>query len=247
MSLCPHKSDVDSSARSPRLLTHTKNPLVTLAHTLFSHSYLTPNIPLPIQPSFITTTKMESRSPTVAAASRSPILEAGDAAFLNLAPKPPGHLFRIVKTLSPGVYVCLPRTLPPPFEPTTEINPDLYDKLVDVRSAFAFATVPNARLHQQLPLLSYARLSDVLYEAVQHNGTSLLLNRHLKMGMQIVAVKMSQDKEKLRKEVEVVESLHRVVEEASLFVGSYVLQFQHTTSPATSLAVLCPTFGPTLQ
>jgi hypothetical protein len=204
-----------------------------------------PNFSLPTQPFSITTTKMDCRSPTIAADSRSPTLKAGDAALLNLAPKPPGHLFRIVKTLSPGVYLCLPRALPPPFEPTTDIDPDLHDKLVDVRSAFA--TVPNARLHQQLPLLSYARLSDVLYEAMQHNGTSFLLNRHLKMAMQLVVVKMSAETEKLRGEVDIVESLHRGVEEASLFIGSYVLQSQHTISPATSFAVLRPVYGPTLQ
>jgi hypothetical protein len=120
---------------------------------------------------------MDSRSPTV------------ELEEFSSAPKPPGSLFRIIKALSPGTYLCLPREFPPPFEPTTSVSADLHAKHGFVHSAFA--TVPNARLQEQLPLLRYARLGDVLFEATRNNGVSFLRARHLKMAMQIVVVKMS--------------------------------------------------------
>jgi hypothetical protein len=160
------------------------------------------------------------------------------------APKPPGSLFRIIKALSPGTYLCLPRELPPPFEQSTSVSADLHAKHGSVHSAFAM--VPNARLQQQLPLLTYTQLSDVLYEGIRNNGVSLLLNRHLKMAMQVVVVKTSQEKERVRKEVEAIEHLHRASEDSSLHIGSCLLSSQHTPSASTSFAVLRPVFGPNL-
>jgi hypothetical protein len=84
-----------------------------------------------------------------------------------------------------------------------------------------------------------------VYQAIQNNGTSFLLTRHLKMAMQLQIMKMSTEKERVRTEVDVVEHLHRVAEgEATLHIGLYILRAQHTLSASTSFAVLRPIFGP---
>jgi hypothetical protein len=167
-----------------------------------------------------------------------------------VAPKPPGQLFRVVKCLSTsassaGVYLCLPRDLPPLFEPSNEIDEDLYGRDADIRNAFQ--TLPGSpRLHQQLPLLSYKKLNDVLYENIQHNGTSSLRNRHLKRLPQLVVVKMRKETDKLRNEVLQVEEQHKRGGKTSLHVGSHVMRAQFTASPSTSYICLRPVFGPTL-
>ena len=111
----------------------------------------------------------------------------------------------------------------------------------------AFQTVRgNMRLRQQLSLLSYKNSSDVLYENMQHNGTSLLQDKHLKMLPRLVVVKMSRDTDLLRKEVLHIEAQHKKGGRATLHVGSHVLRAQFTASTATSFVCLRPVFGPTL-
>jgi hypothetical protein len=145
----------------------------------------------------------------------------------------------------PGIYLCLPRILPPAFEPSSTINSDLPDLLLQMHDAFA--KLPNARLRAQLPLLTYERLSDVTYEAIERDGTSLLVNRHVRLLMQTVVVKMSAEKERIRREVDNVEALRRVGEESSLHIGSSILRSQHTVEASTSFVVLRPVFGPNLS
>jgi hypothetical protein len=167
-------------------------------------------------------------------------------------PRPPGHLFRVVKPFSKSssiteVSLCLPHTLPSSFEPMTDINEDLSTRCASVSAAFGKMT-GNARLRQQLPLLEYERLGDVLYQNIQENRVSSLRRRQIKMLPQLVVVKMSRDKERVRREVEAVEEIHRIGGEvATLHVGSYVLRSQHTEAPEMSYMVLRPIFGPTLE
>ncbi|KAG9192576.1 hypothetical protein G6011_11310 [Alternaria panax] len=170
--------------------------------------------------------------------------------LLMAAPKPPDQLFRVVKPLSTltsssGVFLCLPRALPPSFEPLNEVDFALQDRIADIRDAFQ--TVPgNTRLRQQLPLLSYKSSKDVLCNNMQHNGASWLEDKHLKMLSQLVVVKTHKDTDGLRNEVLQVEGQHRKGEHATLHVGSYVLRAQYTDSPSTSFVCLRPVFGPTL-
>ncbi|CAN9131100.1 unnamed protein product [Alternaria alternata] len=117
--------------------------------------------------------------------------------------------------------------------------------MADVHNAFQTVR-GNTRLRQQLSLLSYKNSSDVLYENMQHNGTSLLQDKHLKMLPQLVVVKMSRDTDLLRKEVLQIEAQHKKGGRATLHVGSHVLRAQFTASTATSFVRLRPVFGPTL-
>ncbi|RYN36059.1 hypothetical protein AA0119_g5000 [Alternaria tenuissima] len=186
---------------------------------------------------------MKSRSGT-------PSQKPPTRSLLVSAPKPPGQLFRVVKPLSKTasssiVYLCLPRALPPPFEPSKEIDYDLQDRMADVHDAFQTVR-GNTRLRQQLSLLSYKNSGDVLYENMQHNGTSLLHDKHLKMLPQLVVVKMSRDTDLLREEVLQTEAQHKKGGLATLHVGSHVLRAQFTASTATSFVCLRPVFGPTL-
>ena len=186
---------------------------------------------------------MKSRSGT-------PSQKPPTRSLLVSAPRPPGQLFRVVKPLSKTasssvVYLCLPRALPPPFEPSKEIDYDLQDRMADVHDAFQTVR-GNTRLRQQLSLLSYKNSGDVLYENMQHNGTSLLHDKHLKMLPQLVVVKMSRDTDLLRKEVLQIEAQHKKGGRATLHVGSHVLRAQFTASTATSFVCLRPVFGPTL-
>ncbi|EUC29322.1 hypothetical protein COCCADRAFT_106832 [Bipolaris zeicola 26-R-13] len=166
--------------------------------------------------------------------------------------RPPGAVFRVVKTLSKsssstGVYLCLPRTLPSSSEPTMDIDEDLSNRCAPILAAFGKMT-GNERLQQQLSLLEYERLGHVLYQNIQENRTSLLRSGQIEMLPQLVVVKMSTEKEKVRREVEVVEEIHRMAGEVTtLHIGSYVLGSQHTEAPETSYMVLRPIFGPTLE
>jgi hypothetical protein len=63
---------------------------------------------------------------------------------------------------------------------------------------------------------------------------------------QCVVVKTSTSPTALRREAEVIESLHRGREYASLHIGSYILRSQITRSPSTSWLCMRPVFGPTL-
>ncbi|EUC40968.1 hypothetical protein COCMIDRAFT_107438 [Bipolaris oryzae ATCC 44560] len=166
--------------------------------------------------------------------------------------RPPGALFRVVKTLSKssqstGVYLCLSRILPCSSEPTMNIDEDLANRCAPILAAFEKMT-GNARLQQQLGLLEYERLGDVLYQNIQENRTSLLRSGQIEMLPQLVVVKMSTDKEKVRREVEAVEEIHRVAGVVStLHIGSYILGSQHTEAPEMSYMALRPIFGPTLE
>jgi serine/threonine protein kinase len=156
----------------------------------------------------------------------------------------------VVKTLSAptsssGVYLCLPRALPSSFEPSDEVDSDLYDRVSETHDAFQTVS-GNARLQQQLPLLSYKNLNDVLYKSMQQNGASALPDQHLRMLPQLVVVKTRRKTDELRNEALHIEEQHRKGECATLHIGSYVLGAQYTTSPSTSFICLRPVFGPTL-
>ncbi|KNG52187.1 ser thr protein phosphatase superfamily protein [Stemphylium lycopersici] len=168
-----------------------------------------------------------------------------------LPPRPPGLVFRIVRTLShptasspSGVYLCLPRNASPPSSPT--IDSELSSRTASTHAAFSMLA-GNTRLRQQLPLLKYDRQSDVVYEAMRHNETSALSDAQLETLRQLFVVKTSAYTEALRAEVEAVEKIHRLCgEAASLHMGAYVVRSQHTFSAATSYMVQRPIFGPTL-
>ncbi|KAL1800021.1 hypothetical protein ACET3X_000363 [Alternaria dauci] len=182
--------------------------------------------------------------------SKTPDQEPPTDPSVTAAPKPPDQLFRVVKTLSTptssaGVYLCLPRTLPPPFEPTKEVDVDLQDRTADVHNVYQTVR-GNTRLRQQLSLLSYKNWSDVLYENMQYNSASFLEDEHLKMLPQLVVVKMHKNSNVLRNEDSQIERQHKRGGRATLHVGSYVLRAQFTTSPLTSFVCLRPVFGPTL-
>jgi hypothetical protein len=166
------------------------------------------------------------------------------------APRPQGDLFRVVKTLSAptsssGVYLCLPRDLPHSFEPSEEIDPDISDEAAEVHDALQRVS-GNARLQQQLPLLSFKNKSDVLYKTMQENCTSKLPEKHLKMLPQLVVVKTRNETSELHNEVLQIEQQHKTDEGSTLHIGSYVLSSRFTASPSTSFVCLRPIFGPTL-
>ena len=83
---------------------------------------------------------------------------------------------------------------------------------------------------------------------MEHNGTSLLLDKHLKMLPQLVVVKLNKQTNQLRSEVDAIEAIYKEDgSNASLFIGSFVLSAQHTMEPKTSFMCLRPVFGPTLE
>ncbi|KAI4655296.1 hypothetical protein J4E93_000006 [Alternaria ventricosa] len=164
-------------------------------------------------------------------------------------PRPPSESFRVVKTLSAprssaGVYLCLPRALPLPFEPSNKIDPDIDDDTIENHDAWKTLS-GFARLQQQLPLLTYKNLADVLYKSMQENRTSSLSEQHLRMLPQLVVVKTRKDTDVLRNEATHFEE-HRKRDKASLFIGSYVLRAEYTDSSPTAYNCLRPIFGPTL-
>ena len=164
-------------------------------------------------------------------------------------PRPPSESFRVVKTLSApkssaGVYLCLPRALPPPFEPSNKIDPDISDDTIENHDAWKTLS-GFARLQQQLPLLTYKNLGDVLYKSMQENRTSSLSEQHLRMLPQLVVVKTRKDTDVLRSEATQFEE-HRKRDKASLFIGSYILRAEYADSSPTSYTCLRPIFGPTL-
>ncbi|KAH7549090.1 hypothetical protein BM1_10475 [Bipolaris maydis] len=128
-----------------------------------------------------------------------------------------------------------------------DIDEDLSTRCAPILAAFGKMT-GNTRLQQQLGLLEYERLGDVLYQNMQEYRTSLLPQGQIKMLPQLAVVKMSTEKEKVRREVKVIEEIHSMAGEvATLHIGSYVLGSQHTEAPETSYMVLRPIFGPTLE
>ncbi|KAF5845438.1 hypothetical protein GGP41_003046 [Bipolaris sorokiniana] len=128
-----------------------------------------------------------------------------------------------------------------------DIDEDLSNRCAPILVAFGKMT-GNARLQQQLGLLEFKRLGDVLYQNMQENRTSLLRPGQIEMLPQLVVVKMSTEKEKVRREVEVVEEIHRMAGEVTtLHIGSCILGSQYTEAPGTSYMVLRPIFGPTLE
>ncbi|KAH6872570.1 hypothetical protein BKA58DRAFT_148254 [Alternaria rosae] len=167
----------------------------------------------------------------------------------NVSPRPPSELFRVVKTISAptsssGVYLCLPRALPPPFEPSNKIDPEVSEETIETHDAFKTIS-GNARLQQQLPLLTYKNLGDFLYKSMQENCTSALPEQHLKVLPQLFVVKTRKDTVELRNEASQFEE-HDKRDKASLFVGSYVLRAEYSDSPFTSYICLRPIFGPIL-
>jgi serine/threonine protein kinase len=81
---------------------------------------------------------------------------------------------------------------------------------------------------------------------MQQNGTSALLDKHLRMLPQLVVVKTRRKTDELRNETLHIEIQHKKGEFTTLYIGSYVLRAQFTTSPSTSFICLRPIFGPTL-
>ena len=168
------------------------------------------------------------------------------------APKPPGTIFRVVKKLeshdsTSGVYLCLPRILPPPFTPSQDTDGDVPDDAPAIHAAYS--KIPrNQRLRKQMPLLQGVNYADFLYRSMEHNGTSLLLDKHLKMLPQLVVVKLNKQTNQLRSEVDAIEAIYKEDgSNASLFIGSFVLSAQHTMEPKTSFMCLRPVFGPNLE
>lgn len=180
--------------------------------------------------------------------SRSPILEL--PAPRPKVPKPPGHLFRVVKRLSSpnnasaGVYLCLPRDLPPPFVPEIDIDEEFRASFAVEHAAFK--KLPDQRLHQQTRLLEFPRLGDTLLHSINLNCGSELRREHVQRLPQLLVVKMAVEPEKIRREGEVIDFLHRGREYSTLHVGSYIQQSQFTSDPSSSWLYLRPIFGPTL-
>lgn len=182
---------------------------------------------------------MPSHSPTLPPTSNSPD---------DTAPKPPGHLFRLVKRLScttnpnSAVYLCLPRSL----EPRTDYESDDEFQPRVAKEHGAFKKLRDARMHQQTWLLEYPRVADAVVHMIDYNGVSGLGQKGRALLPRLVVVKTAVEPEAIRNEDQVIEFLHRGREYSMLHVGSRVVRSQMTGEPGSSWLCLRPVFGPTL-
>ncbi|KAF2850570.1 hypothetical protein T440DRAFT_91831 [Plenodomus tracheiphilus IPT5] len=168
------------------------------------------------------------------------------------APKPPAREFRTIKLLShlmdtSSGWLCLPRSLPAPFESASTVDEEFLAENTEKHAILK--ALLNARNRQQLWLLEFPRVADCLIRCINANGVSDLKQEHVSMMPHLVVVKTAQKPERLRKQADIIEALHRDRGEgATLHIGSVITgSNQFTSDPTSSWMSLRPIFGPSLE